>query len=76
MEWEAIVNQNSNAKKRNEKHTRKKNFLNKAIISTVVACAFVVANFLKLVHPILGEVGMLASLCVAFYNIGRAKESA
>lgn len=74
MEWEAIVNQNSNAKKHKEYRTRKKLYLHRAIISAVVSIAFILAALVKLVHPFLGESGMVVALCVAWYNLGRAKE--
>lgn len=76
MEWEDIVNKNSNAKKNNECHTRKKLYQKRAIISGVVGLAFVLTTLIKLVHPFLGESGMVVALCIAWYNLGRAKESA
>lgn len=72
--WEEIVNKNSNAKKHNESHTRKKLFQHRAIIASVVAIAFVLTTSFNLVHQILGESGMVVSLLIAFYNLGRAKE--
>lgn len=75
MEWEDIVNKNSNAKKNNECHTRKKLYQKRAIISGVVGLAFVLTTLIKLVHPFLGESGMVVALCIAWYNFGRAKES-
>ena len=74
--WEDIVNKNSNSKKHNECHTRKKLFRKRAIISGVVGLAFVLTTLVKLVHPFLGESGMVIALCIAWYNLGRAKESA
>ena len=75
MVWEEIVNKNSEAKKHNESHTRKKRFLRKSTIASVVAIAFVLTTSFNLVHQILGESGMAVSLLIAFYNLGRAKES-
>lgn len=74
MEWESIVNQHSNVKKVTEHNTRRKNFLRKVLVSTGVAVAFIAASALKLVHPVLGEVGMMISFMIAFYNLGQAKE--
>ena len=74
--WEDIVNKNSNAKKHNECHTRKKLFQRKVLVSAVVALAFVLTTLVKLVHPVLGETGMAVALMIAFYNLGRVKESA
>ena len=76
--WEEIVNKNAddNAKKYNESHTRKKLYQKRAIISGVVGLAFVLTTLIKLVHPVLGEPGMVFAVCVAWYNLGRAKECA
>ena len=74
--WEDIVNKNSNSKKHNECHTRKKLYYRKANISVVVVLAFVLTTLVKLVNPFLGESGMVIALVIAFYNLGRAKESA
>ena len=77
MEWEDIVNENANnAKNHNECHTRRKLYQRRTIISGVVGLAFVLTTLIKLVHPVLGEPGMVFALCVAWYNLGRAKESA
>ena len=76
MEWETIVNENANAKKHNKRNTRRKKYQRRTIISAVVGIAFVLTTFGKLVHPILGELGMLIALMIAFYNLGRLKESA
>lgn len=78
MEWEAIVNKNANdnAKKYNERHTRRKLYLSRALISAAVALAFILTTLGKLVHPVLGESGMVFAICIAWYNLGRAKGSA
>ena len=74
MELESIVNRHSYDKKITEYNTRRKNYLRKVLISAAVAVAFIVASILKLVHPVLGEVGMMISFMIAFFNLGRAKE--
>ena len=76
MEWETIVNQHSNAKKHNKRRTRRNLYLRRAVISGVVGIAFVLATLTKLAHPVLGESGMVIAICVAWYNLGRAKECA
>lgn len=75
MEWEAIVNQKP-SQQHNERQTRKKLYQKRAIISSLVALAFILTTFVKLMHPVLGESGMVIALCVAWYNLGRAKECA
>ena len=74
--WEDIVNNNSNAKKQNEYHTRKGLYMRKVLISAVVALAFILTTLVKLVHPVLGETGMSVACMIAFYNLGREKECA
>lgn len=76
MEWEAIVNQHSNAKKHNENNTRRKRYERRVIISVVVGLAFILSTLVKLVHPVFGETGMLVAFMIAIYNLGRLKESA
>lgn len=73
--WEEIVNNNSKAKKHSKRHTRKKRFLRKATIASVVAIAFVLTTIFNLLHQVLGEVGMVTAICIAWYNLGRARES-
>ena len=73
MELEAIVNQHSGAKKRNEHRRRRKKYLHKSFASSIVAIAFIVATLLKLVKPVLGEVGMMVALMISVYNLGRAE---
>lgn len=75
MEWEAIVNQHANEKKHNKRYTRKNKYMRKIIISAVLGIAFVATALCKLLHPFLGEVGTMIALMVAFYNLGRLKES-
>lgn len=76
MEWEAIVNQNSNAKKHNKQHTRRKKYLHRAIASAAVAIAFLLATSCGLVQPVLGMPVMVVSLMIGCYNLGRAKGGA
>lgn len=75
MEWEAIVNQHSCDKRVTEQHTRKKKYLQKVTVSAFLAVAFIVTALLKLVHPVLGELGTLVCLMIVFFNLGRVKES-
>lgn len=74
MEWESIVNQHGGTKTAECRPHKK--YLRKAIISNTVSIAFVLAELFKLVHPVLGDSGMVIALCVAWFNLGRAKESA
>lgn len=76
MEWETIVNQHAITKKQTAYCTRRKKFMHKSIVSSIVASAFVVATLLNLMKPVLGEVGMMFALLISVYNIGRAKECA
>lgn len=78
MEWETIVNEhaNANANKHNKRYTRRKKYVRRIIISAVLVIAFAMTVFCKLVHPFLGTVGMMIALMIAFYNLGRFKESA
>ena len=76
MEWEAIVNQHSCDKKVTEHQTRKNKYLKKVTVSALLAVAFIVTALLKLVHPVLSELGMMVCLMIAFFNLGRAKECA
>ena len=75
MEWEAIVNQHANEKKHNKRYTRRKKYMGRIIVSAVLGIAFVMTAFCKLLHPFLGEVGTMIALMIAFYNLGRLKES-
>ena len=76
MEWEAIVNQHSNAKAKRTYNKRVKKYRHRTIISAIVAIAFILTTIFGLVHPVLGESGMVIALCIAWYNLGRAKGSA
>ena len=76
MEWESIVNQHSTTKKHNEHRTRSKKYLHRIIISCVVGLVVAFFTTFKLVHPVLGSCGLVASLMVACFNLGRVKESA
>ena len=76
MEWEAIVNEHANAKKNKKRHTRRKLYLRRAVIASLMALAFIMTTLFKLVHPFLGESGMVVALVIGWYNLGRAKECA
>ena len=76
MEWEAIVNEHANAKKNKKCHTRSKKYLHQLIISCVVGLTFAFTTIFNLVHPVLGSLGVVVSLMIAFYNLGRVKECA
>lgn len=76
MEWETIVNQNAKAKKHNKRYTRRKKYLHQIIISCAVGLAFSLATVADLVHPVLCFVGLAVSSWIAFFNLGRVKESA
>lgn len=75
MEWETIVNQHANEKKHNKHYTRRKKYMRRTIISAALGIAFAMTAFCKLLHPFLGEVGTMIALLIAFYNLGRLKES-
>jgi hypothetical protein len=75
MEWESIVNQHSGTKKQNEHQKRRNKYLHNVVVSSAVATAFLVATVFGLVHKGLGEFGMATALMIAFFNLGRAKES-
>ena len=73
--WEDIVNKKP-SQQNNKRQTLKKLYLKRTIISGAVGLAFVFTALIKLVHPFLGESGMIVALCVAWYNLGRVKECA
>lgn len=75
MEWEAIVNQHSNAKANRIHNKRLKKYLHRVMVSAAVAIVFLLATACGLVQPILGIPVMVVSLMVGCYNLGRAKES-
>lgn len=74
MEWEAIVNQHSNAKANRIHNKRMKKYSRRVMASSGVAIVFLTVTACGLVQPVLGIPVMVVSLMIGCYNLGRAKE--